>query len=182
MKTIKWILLGVIGLALVLLVVGFLLPRRWQVQRSIVIHAPSAAIYPLVANMKTGWPQWSAFDLEDPDIRYTYSGPDERVGALRNWTSKRMGDGTQKVVKADPATGVEFRLEMQANGFVLTGNIAFEPAGTGTQVTWTDSGEVGYNPVQRYFVAFLDRMMGGTFEKSLATLKQKAEASAATRK
>jgi hypothetical protein len=182
MKTIKWLLLSVFGLAIVLLAVAYLLPRKWQVQRSIVINAPPAAIYRLVANMKTGWPQSSAFDCEDPDIRYTHSGPDEGVGAQRDWTSKRMGDGTQKVVKADPGTGVEFQLQMRSNGLLLTGNSAFEPAGTGTKVTWTDSGEVGSNPLHRYLVTFLDRMMGDTFEKSLAVLKQKAEAAAAMKK
>ena len=70
MKTIKWLLLGAVALAVVLLAIAYLLPRKWQVQRSIAIHAPPAAIYPLVANMKTGWPQWSAFDFADPDIRF----------------------------------------------------------------------------------------------------------------
>jgi Polyketide cyclase / dehydrase and lipid transport len=179
MKIARYVGFGIVGVILLLLIVAFLLPRHWSVERSIVIAAPPAAIYPLVANMKSGWPQWSSFDFEDPEIRYSYSGPDEGVGAIRSWTSPHMGDGTQRIVKADPATGVEFRLEMAKTGMALTGQLAFEPTGGQTKVTWTDSGEVGFNPIHRFFAAFLDRMMGGTFEKSLATLKQKAEATAA---
>ena len=86
-----------------------------------------------------------------------------------------MGDGTQKIVGADPSTGIDFQLQMTGNGFLLNGRIAFEPLGTGTQVTWTDFGEVGKNPLYRYMAALMDKVMGPAFEKSLSALKQKSE-------
>lgn len=182
MKVFKKILIIVVVLIVAFILVGFLLPSKWSVQRSTVINAPSTAIYPLVANFKTGWPQWSTFDYEDPTIQYNYAGPVQGVGATRSWLSKKMGDGSQVITAADPASGVGFQLQMAQNGFLLNGRIAFEPAGNSTKVTWTDSGEVGNNLLFRYMVSLMDKMMGPTFEKSLAELKQKAEATANAKK
>lgn len=175
MKSLRIVGIALVTVLVVLVVVGALLPAQWKVQRAIVVQAPPAAIYPLVANLKSGWPQWSAFDSEDPAIQYTTSGPAEGVGAARSWVSKKMGDGSQKILKADPAGGVEFELEM-ANGFRMTGTLVFERSGAGTKVTWTDSGDVGANPLYRYLAAVMDPMLGGTFERSLARLKAQAEA------
>lgn len=182
MRVFKKILVVLAVLVAAFLLVGFLLPSKWKVERSILINAPSTAVYPLVANFKTGWPQWSSFDNEDPTIQYNYAGPDQGVGATRSWVSKKMGDGSQVITAADPASGVGFQLQMAKNGFLLDGRIAFEPAGNSTKVTWTDSGEVGNNLFFRYMASLMDKMMGRTFEKSLAELKEKAETTANAKK
>jgi hypothetical protein len=174
MNTPKRIGIGLAAFAALLLIVGFFLPAKWTVERSVFIGAPPEAIYPLAADFKNGWSQWSAFDNEDPDIRYHYIGPAVGPGAERAWASKKMGDGRQKIVAASPETGVEFELVMD-NGFLIRGLIAFEKRATGTQVTWTDWGEVGRNPIHRYMGLMMDRMMGDTFETSLQKLKQLAE-------
>ncbi|WII72595.1 SRPBCC family protein [Bdellovibrio sp. 22V] len=160
---------------LVLLFIGLLLPARWSVERSVYIQAPPTTIYPLVANFKEGWTQWSAFDYEDPAIKYAYSGPLEGKGASRSWVSAKMGNGSQTITKADPLSGVEFELLMEGNSFRMKGEIIFTPSGEGTQVKWRDSGDVGANPVYRYLALFMDKFMGETFEKSLDSLKRKAE-------
>ena len=176
MQRLKTAVIVAAGIVVVILGSSWLLPSHWQVRRSIVVAAPPGALLPLVANLRTGWPQWSAFDAEDPEIQYSYSGPEEGPGAERSWTSGTLGNGSQKIVRAD-ARGVEFELRM-ANGFAIAGIVSFDPAPGGTRVTWTDSGEVGNNPAHRFLAAFMDRMMGATFEKSLGALKQKAEAAA----
>ncbi len=175
MKILQKILVGLVALVVVLAAVSFLLPSQWKVERSVLVEAPSTSIYPLVANLKAGWSQWSAFDFQDKDIQYSYSGPEEGVDASRSWISKKMGDGYQKIVKADPSSGVEFELGMNKPKFVMTGVIAFEQTNSGTKVTWTDTGSIGLNPVHRYMGLLMDKMMGKTFEKSLASLKEKAE-------
>ncbi len=175
MKIFWKVLVAIVVLLVGLALGSLLLPSKWKVERSMVMDAPATVIYPWVSNFKTGWPQWCAFDREDPDIRYSYSGPEEGVGAARSWTSKKMEDGSQSITAANPASGVEFQLKMASTGFVLNGRIGFEPAGNSTKVTWTDWGELGFNPLYKYMALAMDKMMGPTFEKSLAQLKQKAE-------
>lgn len=178
MKFVNAVTYAAIAVVAVFILGGLLLPSGWSVSRSIVVDAPPAKLYPLVADFKDGWPQWSAFDFEDPDIRYSYAGPSMGVGAQRNWTSRRMGDGGQTIVAADPAKGVEFELVMTENRFKMRGSLAFFPEGRSTRVTWTDAGDVGRSLPKRWVARFMNRLMGGTFEKSLAALKARAEASA----
>lgn len=175
MKILK--IFGTILFIVTLLIVGIglILPAHWTVERSIVINAPSEKIYPYVANFKTGWKEWSAFDYEDPSIVYTYSGPDEGAGAFRSWTSKKMGDGSQTIIRANPQTGIDFVLRMDQNKFTLKGKVILESDNSGTKVTWRDEGDSGSNPFMRIMGALMDKMMGETFEKSLATLKEKVE-------
>ena len=52
-----------------------------------------------------------------------------------------------------------------------------EPSGQGTRVTWTNQGDVGTNPINRYFAQAMDRLVGPDFETGLKNLKALAERS-----
>jgi len=162
------------GIVALLIVIGFLLPSKWQVERSIDISAPPERILPLISNLKLGWPQWSAFDNEDPTIEYAFPGLVEGVGAERTWKSKKMGDGFQKILKAD-AAGIESDLNMPATSFLIHIKFKFEPTENGTKVIWTDYGDVGMHLVSRYFILTIESMLAPKFEQSLQKLKALAE-------
>lgn len=166
----KKILLSLAALVLLVAVGSQFLPSHWSVSRSIVINAPPSRIIPLLSDLKNGWPQWSAFDNDDPTLAYSYPNPKPGVGSERAWQSKKMGSGVQKITRAD-AKGVAFVLNMPDYKMSLDGEFAFEAEGKATKVTWTDRGVAGRSPLQRVMVQFMDKMMGGTFEESLAKLK-----------
>jgi hypothetical protein len=173
--------LGVVGGLFVLVTgVGLTLPQSIQVERSIVINAPSDAIYPLIADFKNGWSQWSPFEGEDPEIRQTFSGPEIGVGASQSWESPKMGDGHMTMVKADPAKGVEYDLMLMHDSFRLNGHLDCEPATQGTKVTWVDHVEYGFNPYRRYMGVAVKGPLGKEFERGLESLKRQAEAKAAS--
>src|SRR5258708_5609986 len=106
MRLIKKIVFLMLLILLLFVAAGFLLPAKWRVERSAVINAPPSTIYVFISNLKMGWPQWSAFDSEDPNIQYSYSGPEAGVGATRAWKSKKMGDGSQRITEADALQGI----------------------------------------------------------------------------
>jgi polyketide cyclase/dehydrase/lipid transport protein len=177
MKKLKIVLGVLVGLFVVVTAVGFLLPSKVRVERSIVVNAPSASIYPLIANLKSGMTQWTPFGPEmDPEMKVAYSGPDEGVGAAESWVGPRSGDGNLMITKADPARGIEYDMVTMQESFRLHGSMLCEPAGEGTKVSWVDTMEVIGNPYKRYFGIFHEGLMGGMFEKGLAKLKQTAEA------
>jgi hypothetical protein len=174
MNQLKSALYALVALFLLATLIGFLLPSHWRVERSVVVQAERPILYPLLSDFRNGWPQWSAFDSEDPAIRYDFSGAATGAGAIRSWKSRRMGDGTQRILKANPATGIEYELVMNG-GFRMLGTIRLLPMDSGTQVTWSDTGDVGLNPWYRYLALAMNRIMGPVFEKSLAKLKDLAE-------
>jgi hypothetical protein len=160
---------------MIIVLVGLVLPSKWQVQRSQIINAAPAQIYPYISNFKTGWGQWSTFDYEDPNIQYTYSGPAAGKGASRSWYSQKMGNGVQTITKADAKSGIEFELRMIPNSFSMTGEIKLEQLRNGTKVTWTDRGDVGSNIFFKYMGLMMDKAMGKTFEESLKNLQKLVE-------
>ena len=171
----KNLMIGLVVIVALLAGGSFLLPSHWAVERTLVMNVPAEKIYPYIANLKTGWPQWCAFDSMEPDIVYAYSGNEEGVGSTRSWESNKMGNGSQTIIKADPQSGIEFELSMDKGNFVLKGQFMFSREEKGTRVTWRDSGESGYNPIYRWMCLFMDKMMGEVFEKSLKALKEKVE-------
>lgn len=91
------------------------------------------------------------------------------VGAKRSWRSEKVGNGSQTIVASDPAKGVKLLLEIE--GFPsFDVDFAYEKVAGGTNVTWTDRGDVGGNPVNRWFARMMGPMLGSTFEKGLADL------------
>jgi hypothetical protein len=176
MRFLRILLFSFLVVFLAVIGFGLLAPSDWDVERSVSINAKPEKIYPFVANFKTGWPQWSSYDLEDHRITYTYSGPDEGVGARRSWVGGNIGDGSQVITHADPRRGVAFDIQMIKTNFAIKGTFRFEPMVDDTKVTWRHYGNVGNNPLSRYSALTMDRIMGDEFEKSLGLLKTKVEA------
>ncbi|MDG0815175.1 SRPBCC family protein [Bdellovibrio svalbardensis] len=178
MKVIKFILGSALGAILILVAIGFFLPSNWRVERSIIIKAPPEKIYPYIANIKTGWPQWNSFDKEDSNIQFTYTGPEGGEGASRSWTSEKVGSGVQRITKANIHSGIDFEVSTEGAGFVVYGSINMEPHPEGTKVTWRDTGNMGANPIYKIMGYLMDSMLGKNLQKSLEQLKGKVEAEA----
>jgi hypothetical protein len=176
MKYLKWAGGIVLGLGVVFVVVGLLLPRRYHVERSITITAPPQRIFSFVNRLRD-WPQWTAWTVERfPDMQVKFSGPEEGVGAHYEWDGESTGHGELKLTSSDPATGVAYDMAFDHGAMPCTGGIRFAAEGTGTKVTWFTDGDLGMNPINRYFGLMLDGMMGPDFQKGLENLKARAEA------
>jgi hypothetical protein len=174
MKLLRNIVLVVLLLPIVLLLVAFFLPSKYRVERTEVIQAPSEAIYPWLAQLRK-WPDWTVWSTNyDSTIAHTFSGPAEGAGAEMSWTAK-SGKGSLKLIAADAKSGVKYDLNFEDGKFLCSGGLAMAAAESGTRVTFSNEGEFGMNPVRRYFGLFMDKKMGGLFEKNLRDLKQKAE-------
>lgn len=178
-KALKIAGISLAGLFLLVTIVGFFLPTKLHVQRSIEMRADARDIYPFIANFKDGWTQWSPFGVaEDPTMELKFSGAAEGVGAIQSWESPEMGDGHMMIVKADPARGAEYDISLMHDSFRINGALICEPAAGGTKVTWSDEVEYGGNPYRRYMGLLVKGPLGDSLEKGLTTLKRKVEARA----
>jgi hypothetical protein len=170
------ILCLVLGLLVVLVAVGWLLPREVTVERATGIDKPADAVFPWIANLKT-WPDWTVWNQqEDPSLVYTYSGADSGRGASMSWTAKKMGSGSLTITDAAPGRYIRYTLRMQHRTMVVRGNIEIEPAGGGaTLVQWFDTVDFGRNPLVRYMGFMLRPMLGRAYRRNLAGLKVAVE-------
>ena len=176
MKILKRVLLAVVVLVVLFLLIGLFLPSRYRVERSVVVQAKPAAIYGQISNFKN-WLQWTAWNqAKYPDMQVKFDGPGTGVGAGYSWEGKSTGQGSIKFTRVEPDKGIWYDLDFELGKYKSTGAITLEQAGDRIKVTWSKEGDLGGNPVHRYFGLMMDRMIGPDFEEGLAKLKQIAEA------
>jgi hypothetical protein len=175
MKIFLRLLGGLAVLVLLLVVVAFLLPRTYRVQRTLVIQAKAETVYPFFGDLRR-WKEWGAWQERDPAMKMAYAEKTTGVGAWSAWESATEGNGRMTFTAVEAPKRVVYKLEFPDMGTSSEGSMTLTPAGDGVKVTWQDSGDLGINPLFRWFGLFIERMIGPDFEKGLANLKRVAEA------
>lgn len=119
----------------------------------------------------SAWKNWGAWQERDPQMKITYSTPSSGVGAWSAWESKSEGNGRMTITSQTP-TKVTYLLEFSDMDMKSNGSLEFKPEAGGTRVVWIDAGELGMNPVSRWFGLFLDKMIGPDFERGLSNINK----------
>lgn len=159
--------------------VAFLLPKDFAVTRTVEINAPVEAVYEQ-ANTLSNWANWSAWHEMDPDANYVYSNPDAGVGASYSWDGnpELVGQGELSILSSTTnqsiGTQVIFYKDGEENGRG-NGEWVFSEEDGVTHVSWSFLGDMGYNPVARWFGLFMDGMLGPQLETGLSNMKEYLE-------
>ena len=146
----------------------------YEVVRETQIDAPSVVIHELIADFHE-WTKWSPWEDLDPDLQRTYSGADQGVGAVYEWSGNRKaGQGRMEITSDEPlgvTVDITFLKPFKSSSvatFVLT------PAASGTNVTWRMVGQKTLATKVMGIFKGMDSMIGPDFEKGLARLKAAA--------
>lgn len=172
-----WIVLvSVVVLGALVCVFISMQPSRFRVERSTSISAPAMDCFARVQDFHE-WQHWSPWAKLDPSMRMDYSGNASGAGAVYHWSgNNKVGEGRMTIIECHPPERLEIRLEF-VRPFRAT-NIAcfsFSPKGGCTTVTWTMTGEANFFTKAIGLFFTMDRMIGGDFEKGLASLKKLLE-------
>jgi hypothetical protein len=147
----------------------------FEVSRSTTIQAPAADVHALINDFRE-WTRWSPWEDVDPDLQRTYTGPESGVGASYAWQgNRRAGQGSMVITSSTPEQiGLQLAF---LKPWKATNDVTFtlRPTGSGTEVTWSMSGE--QKGVAAFFgkLVSMDKLVGKDFEKGLARLKANAE-------
>jgi uncharacterized protein YndB with AHSA1/START domain len=175
MSLFRKVLIGT-GIVLVLLaVVGLFLPRQVHVERVITINATSESLFTIL-NGFAQFNKWSPWASLDPGAQYTYEGPSEGIGSRVRWVGDpaTLGSGSMEVITSEPPARVQVKLDFGPQGDAVI-TYTLTPDSQGTRVVMAFDGDMGFNPVSRYFGLMFDKMIGADFERGLAGLKAYAE-------
>jgi effector-binding domain-containing protein len=175
MRILKWLIGGLLALAALFVVVGFLLPDHVHVERAIVIERSPAHVHAILDGYER-FNEWSPWAEMDPNATYTYTGPKRGVGARLAWSGDpaTVGTGSQEITASVPDQRVETALDFGEHGkataaFVLT------PENGGTRVVWGFDTHFDGNLVGRWFGLLMERMLAPDYERGLVRLKALVE-------
>ena len=173
---VKKILIGLAGVVLALVVAIATRPATFHVERSIVVAAPAAAIFPLVNDYQARG-VWYPWDKLDPAQHKTFSTPSFGAGASYSWIgNKEVGKGKQTMTASVDNTRIEETLEF-IEPFPSTAQVTFtfaEKDGS-TSVTWSMGGDNTFMGKAMSLVASMDSFIGKDFDNGLAALKSESE-------
>jgi uncharacterized protein YndB with AHSA1/START domain len=159
------ILIAVAIIVVVFVVIVALQPSEFRVARSATISAPPPAVFAQVNDFHK-WEAWNPWGKMDPAMKQTYEGAPAGTGAVYAWAgSKEVGEGRMTITESRPNELIRIRLEF------------FKPFAA------TNTAEFTFKPDNFMAKAIhlfmnMDKMIGGQFEKGLASMKSVVEAMA----
>lgn len=178
MKTFKKIVIWILAIILVLVIIGFLLPKTYKVERSVYIKAKPELIYDLTSNFNK-WKLWVPWSKAlDSTAVFTLEGKEGQPGSIWKWEGKVLGNGQMTATEFVPGQLLAYDLSFDKGKYQSKGKITIAAMADSCKVSWIDEGDLGYNPVNRYFGLMMDKMMGPDFEKGMKKLKTVCEARA----
>jgi len=169
------LVLGLAVLVGIMAGVAFGLPAHVTVSRSKSINAPESAVFPYLNNLHH-FSEWSPWQLRDPELKMSYSGPEQGKGAQVQWKSDKpsIGSGSMEIVESEPNRNID--LAVNFNGLEGKGALMISPEGSGSKVTWSFTSESGSSPLKRWKALMLDGFVGTEYSVGLDRLKEKVEA------
>lgn len=164
---------GIAAALLLLIVIGFILPRTHRVEVTIEIDAQQATVFALVNDLRrfTDWSPWADMD---PNARFLFSGARRGEGAVMTWDGTVIGSGTQVITDSQPVERVLIDINPGEDGAAKSWFTLAPGVGT-TLVAWGFEADYGMNIVGRYFAPMLGNIVGREYSEGLLSLKALAE-------
>jgi len=170
------IFIGVAAVIVLLLVVIATRPERYHLERSTTIGAPPEVVFAQVNDFHA-WTAWSPWEKVDPELKRSYDGPAQGVGAHYAWSGNaKAGAGNMTILSSQQPTHVEITIQfLKPFKNVAQATFTFVPSAGGTRVTWAMDGKNNFLGKAFSLVANMDKLVGGEFEKGLAAMQTVCE-------
>lgn len=175
----KIIFITLAVIIVVLVVIIALQPSQFRVARSTTIAAPPPAVFARVNDFHR-WEAWNPWGKIDPAMKQNYEGAPAGVGAVYTWVgNNEVGEGRMTIAESRPSELIRVKLEF-FKPFVATNTaeFTFKPEGNQTAVSWSMFGDKNFMAKAIHLFMNMDKMIGGQFEKGLASMKSVVEGAA----
>lgn len=174
MKTLKIIGIVVLAMIVILAIVIAMQPERAHIEKSIVIDAPPATIFPEVSNYQN-FNVWSPWAKMDPEAKQTFEGPPASVGSTMSWNGPKTGTGSMKIEEIEDNKRVKSAMTFGGyEGKFYSEFILTPEQDDDTRVTWTyDGPNNGLTGKAMWIV--MGSMLSSQFDQGLGDLKELVE-------
>ena len=167
------VLYGVLASLVLIVLIGFALPRTHSIEVSTEIDAHPATVFALVNDFRR-FALWAPWADTDPNARFIYSGNNRGEGATVTWDGAIIGSGTQSIIESRPFEHVEMVMNPGEAGEARSWFRLAPGVGT-TVIHWGFEADYGMNIVGRYFGSMLGSVVARDYQLGLDNLKALAE-------
>lgn len=167
-----YILLGVIVL---LLVAASLMPKSYNIEKTMVIRKPVKDVMAHVSNFND-YAAWNPWQQMEPTAAKTISGTPGTVGHRYEWRGKKIGIGHLTINGIDEKHVHLDLVFLKPWKSQAKDNWLFESWGDGseTKVTWQNSGQLPW-PMARLMGPMINKNLNHQFGVGLENLKKMSE-------
>ena len=171
------ILLVLAAIVVILVIAIARQPNEFQVTRAAAIAAPPASVFAQVNDFHA-WQTWSPWAKLDPAAKNSFEGAKSGKGAIFKWSGNdQIGEGMMTILESRPDELIKIKLDfIRPFASSCTVEFTFQPEGQQTVTTWRMWGSNSLMGKVMCMFMNMDKMVGGDFEKGLASMKQIAEA------
>jgi hypothetical protein len=166
-----------VGIVLILILLGLIAPKNYEVSRSIVIDRNIKEVFQFLKLVKNQ-DNWSPWKKKDPNMVQSSIGADGEVGFISKWKgNKKVGEGEQEIISIIENESIDTQLRFfkpwksESIGHFVVNTVEDKQ----TLVTWGISGKNKF-PMSIFMLFMnIDKMVGKDFEEGLASLKELLE-------
>lgn len=110
-------------------------------------------------------------------MKQTYAGAPDGAGEIYSWSGDgKAGEGRMTLTEAKPNELIRIKLEFERPMKAThAAEFTFKVDGKQTLVTWTMTGEREFIPKAFFLFMNIDKMLGGDFDKGLASMRSVVE-------
>jgi hypothetical protein len=171
MKILLFILLGLAGIIVLLLIIALFIQKEYSIEREIIINRPKQAVFDYIKFLKNQ-EQYSKWVMADPAMKKNFKGTDGTVGFIYGWNgNKQAGEGEQelKKIKDGESIETEIRFVRPFAGIATTYMTTETVSGRQTKIKWGMKGKNNYP--MNLMNLFTNKMLGKDLAISLNSLK-----------
>jgi effector-binding domain-containing protein len=177
MKALKIIGGILIFLVLVLIILNFIAPKEYQVERSLIIDAPKEIVFKHIKYWRA-WHSWSPWAERDKVMQVNIKGIDGEPGSVYEWTGDPDITGKGEMINTGIKENQEitYRLhfiepiESQSDGY-----LRLLSDGKQVKALWGFKGHYGFPVNIMMLFMNMDKAVGADFERGLENLKKICE-------
>lgn len=166
------LLVSLLIVAVLIVVVGALLPNHGHVERTVEVSSPLRQIFDSVNTLRR-FPEWSPERRLDPQLHMEYEGPRTGVGAKVNWHgNESVGSGSVEIISSDEDSQVKMAVVNDFAGENKTYTVTLNPSENGktTKITWAYDVDYGWNLEWRYAGLYIHGKPDATVQTAAANV------------
>lgn len=175
MRTLRYLVLALLAIFVVVAIVGFFLPSKVHLERSIEINRDKQTIFKVI-NSYGNFNKWSPWYDLDVNAQYDVTGPKSGIGSAISWSgNEKVGNGSNEIIESVQDSHIKNIMYFGNSDAPAYSIISLKQIGKNTTVTWAFENDFGYNVFFRYFGLVIEDMIAPDYERGLKKLKTYAE-------